>query len=89
MTVYVTAIHLTGGSGHEHITDARWLDSAVSKSNTMSRETWVKWLLDGNNAYVADKDGPVEVKVVDAKPPYIRTAKDNRWTDNLLALPRY
>jgi Protein of unknown function (DUF3892) len=89
MTVYVTAIRLAGGNLHEHITDARWLDSGNSTSDTMPIGTWVDWLNKGNRAFVADSEGPVEVKVVAAQPAYIRTVKDNRWADNLLALPKY
>jgi hypothetical protein len=31
----------------------------------------------------------VNVGVVNATPPYIKTYADEVWTDNLLALPRY
>lgn len=89
MTVYATAIHLAGGAGHEHIASARWLDSGESKSNIMTRQQWVDWLQNGHRAFVADATGPVEIKVVNANPPYIRTMRDGRPTDNLLALPRY
>ena len=34
--VFVTAVHLTGGTGHEHIAGVRWLDCSKSASRSMS-----------------------------------------------------
>ncbi len=89
MTVYVTAISSRTARQHEHIVGIRWLDSASSTSNTMPKADAVEWLRKGNKMYVAGETGPVEVRVVDATPPYLRTVADNTYTDNLLALPRY
>ncbi len=89
MTVYGTAISPQTARQHEHIAAIRWLDSANSKSNTMPTATAVEWLRKANKLYVAGESGPVEVRVVDANPPYLRTVADNSYTDNLLALPRY
>lgn len=43
------------------------------------------------NGIVKVKDGSsdVDVGVVEASPPYIRTYADGKWTNNLLALPRF
>jgi hypothetical protein len=50
----------------------------------------VEWIRAKNgDARVRDSKGDVRVGVVDGTPPYIRTYADGRWTDNLLALPRY
>jgi hypothetical protein len=49
----------------------------------------VDWLNRGNKLYVAGETGAVEVRVVTATPPYLRTVADNSYTDNLLALPRF
>lgn len=89
MTVYVTAISPQTAGQHEHIAAIRWLDSSKSTSNTMPTATAVDWLRKGNKLYVAGDSGPVDVRVVDANPPYLRTVADNSYTDNLLALPRY
>lgn len=86
--VYITAISPNDARQHEHITEVRWLDSGNSTSNTMTTAQAVDWLAKGNKLYVADLKGPVEVRVVQGSPPYIRTLADNRYTDNLLALPR-
>lgn len=85
MTTCATAVDLAGGSGHKHITGARWLDSDGSTSHRMSLQGWIDWLMKGYKACVADVGGPVEVRVVDANPRYVRTLKDKTWTDNLLA----
>lgn len=55
----------------------------------MSTAQTVDWLRNGNRLYVAGENGAAEVRVVEAKPPYIRTVADNSYTDNLLYLPRY
>jgi hypothetical protein len=55
----------------------------------MTTSQAVDWLNRGNKLYVAGETGAVEVKVVNANPPYLRTVADNSYTDNLLALPRF
>lgn len=87
--VFVTAIHLAGGTGHEHIAGIRWLNCSDSKSATMTTAQAVKWLNDGNGLWVADKDTPAEVRVANANPPYLRTVANGQYTDNLLSLPKY
>lgn len=89
--VYITAIHMTGGSGHEHIASVRWKDPADQATDHSTRSTMVDWIQNkGGDARVKDGSGhDVQVGVVDGRPPYIRTYADKVWTDNLLALPRY
>lgn len=87
--VYVTHIRLSGGTGHEHITNVKWQDTSNNTSNQMTREQAVDWINHGNRAYVTDGQRTVEVGVVKANPPYLRTHADGKWTDNLLALPRF
>lgn len=85
----ITAIHLVGGSGHEHIAEVRWTNAATAQTGHSSREEMVSYLRAGNRAEVHAAGRAVEVRVVNANPPYIRTYADGIWTDNLLALPRY
>jgi hypothetical protein len=87
--VYVTAIHLEGGKTHEHIAEVQWRDSSTNEVKQSSRSQIVTWINGGGDARVNDGRGDVQVGVVNAKPPYIRTHADGRWTDNLLALPKY
>ena len=88
--IYITAVHMEGGSGHEHIASVRWTNSATNSSDTSTREQMVTWLRSNpHGARVSDGYREVEVGVVNATRPYIRTVADGVWTDNLLALPRY
>ncbi len=88
--VCITAIRMSHqGHLHEHITDVRWQNTADNQTGTCSRAQMVEWLRAGNHAYVTDGRRTVEVGVVDANPPFLRTHADGVWTDNLLALPRY
>lgn len=89
--IYVTAIRMaTGGSIHEHIASVAWQNPPDSQTGTSTRAEMVEWIRAKNgDARVRDSKGDVRVGVVDGTPPYIRTYADGRWTDNLLALPRY
>ena len=88
--VYVTAIHQEGGSGHEHITSVQWRNPADGKTGESSKSEMVDWIKNKHgDARVTDGTNTVQIGVVDASPPYIRTYADGKWTDNLLALPRF
>lgn len=87
--MYVTAVSPASATQHAAIANVRWLDSGNSTSKVMSKQAAVDWLNKGNTLWVAADDGPVEVRVVGASPPYLRTVRDNSYTDNLLALPRF
>jgi hypothetical protein len=89
VTVYVTAISPASIKQHEHIAAIRWLDSGNSTSKTMTTAKAVEWLRSGNRLSVAGDTGPVEVRVVDGTPPYLRTVANGKYSDNLLALPTY
>lgn len=88
--VRITACHMTGGEGHEHIASVRWIDPADSKTGESSRAQMVEFLeTRTGRAVVGEGVQQVEVGVVDASPKHIRTYADKKWTNNLLALPRY
>lgn len=88
--VYVTEIHLVGGNEHQHIAEVKWRNPSTQATGRSSREAMVDWIGNKNgDARVKDAQGEARVGVVHANPPYIRTHADGRWTDNLLALPRY
>ena len=92
MTVRITAIRLSGGVSHEHITDLWWTNPGSGQSGNSSRSQIVAWIENDNGkAYVEDSYGHrVDVRVVTPKygSKYLRTYADGVWTDNLLALPR-
>lgn len=89
--VYITKVRMVGGgSAHEHISEVQWRNPADGNSGTSTRETMTDWIKNkGGDARVSDGRVEAVVGVVQAVPPYIRTHADGRWTDNLLALPRY
>jgi hypothetical protein len=88
--VYITAINLVGGTGHQHIANVRWVAPGSSEGKSNSRQEMVDFLKQHpGQARVKDGIGEVAVEPIDGSPPYIRTIKDGRYTDNLLALPRY
>ncbi len=88
--VYITHVRLSAsGSRAEHITDVKWKDTSSHTSDSMTTSRAVTWLKQGNHAYVSDGVKQVEVGVVEGNPPYLRTHADGRYTDNLLALPRF
>lgn len=92
MSIKITAIRLTGGQAHEHISRLWWTNPANGETGSNTRSQIVSWIEDSNGkAYVDDGRGNrADVAVV--TPPrgdkYLRTHADGKWTDNLLALPR-
>lgn len=88
--VYIYAVHLSGGTRHEHIASVRWKNPDNGKAGENDRSTMVDWIQtkDGD-AYVCGNGHLAKVGVVESRPPYLRTHADGVWTDNLLALPRY
>ena len=88
--VYIYAVHMSGGTQHEHIASVRWKNPDNGKTGQNTRAEMVKWIKDGGDAYACGGGGHMaRVKVVNGNPPYIRTQADGVWSDNLLALDRY
>lgn len=93
MAVRITHVHIEGfPEDHQHITSYRWIDEADNGTGTSNKPTMVEWI-DGKNgrAYVGSGSSRVEVGVVRPQhgEPYLRTYADQRWGNNLLALPRF
>ncbi len=87
--VQITAVHMVGGQGHEHIASVRWTNVSTRETGETSRADMVTYIEAGNTAFVTDGLNKAWVGVVNATPKYIRTHADGKWTDNLLALPRF
>jgi hypothetical protein len=87
--IHITHIRMAGGDRHEHIAEVQWWNPQDSATGRSTRETMVAWIRAGGDARVETAQSSVEVVVVDANPPYIRTRADGTLTDNLLSLPRY
>jgi hypothetical protein len=91
MSIRITAVHLTGGTTHQHITRLWWINPANGKSDDSTRATIVSWIETENGKAYVDKDGhraDVAVVTPASGPKYLRTHADGVWTDNLLSLPR-
>ena len=88
---YITAVHVDGGDTERHITSVRWLNGESGVSQVSSVEAMVKWLSEGNHAYVGGEHGRAALRFVtpNSGPAYLRSMVNDRWTDNLLRLPRY
>jgi hypothetical protein len=88
--VYITAVHMEQGQGHEYIASVQWRNPASNETGQSTKQTMVDWINNGGVARVRDNQGnEIAVGVVNGNPPYLRTYADGTWTDNLLALPRF
>jgi catechol-2,3-dioxygenase len=89
--IEITAIRLADGTTHEHIVAVQW--QTASSTGQTSRQGLIDWLNASpeNRAIVAGEGEDVPVLVVE--PPdgtlQVRTFAHGRWTDHLLALPRF
>lgn len=92
MSVEITHIRLSGGSGHEHIVSYRWRNPNDGKTGTSDKPTMVAWVDEpANHAYVGSGSGRAEAGVVrpQSGQPYLRTYADGQWNNNLLSLPHF
>lgn len=89
--VLITHIRLSsGGHRHEHITDVKWTNPATKEVSQSTVAVMVDFIKNKKGtAKVTDGQRTIDVGVVEAQPPYIRTYADRVWTDNLLALPKF
>ena len=90
--IYITARHMHGGGGHQHIALVRWEGvTDGTKTGESSLQQIVDWMSgeSGVEAFVRDGANKVRVVVVSGTPPYLRTRAEGGWTDNLLALPTF
>lgn len=92
MAIQMTAVRLSGGTSHEHITHLWWINPSNNQPGDNTRAQVVNWIENQNGyAYVQDARGDrAKVGVVTPQygDKYLRTHADGQWTDNLLALPR-
>ncbi|MCE9580088.1 MAG: DUF3892 domain-containing protein [Deltaproteobacteria bacterium] len=91
--VYLTRIHMSpSGRGHEHISRVEWKQPGTGKSGESTLAEMVAFIeQQKGEVKVTDGRNTVEVGVVRQAPlaPHLRTHADGKWTDNLLALPRF
>ena len=88
--VYITHIRMSGGTAHEYIISVKWRNASDNAIGERTIATMIDWIENKKGvAKVTDGKNIVNVGVVKGTKPYLRTHADNKWTNNLLALPRY
>lgn len=96
MAIRITAIRKDNGN-HENphlgITFFRWVNEQTQASGDTSREAMYDWIVNKKGtAYVQDQTGNRAYVYGAISPfgnPYVRTAANKTWTDNLLQLPEF
>lgn len=87
--VYITAVHLASGTGHEHIELVQWQSPGTLQTGQSTPEGIAAWIDAGGDLRVRNHGGEdVQVAVLSTEPPHIRAHASGSWTDDLLLLPR-
>lgn len=90
LPVYVTAVHMPNGDGHERIELFQWQNPNTLETGQATAEQVVAWIEAGGDLRVRDlAGGEFRIGVIAADPPYLRAYADGAWTDSLLSMPRY
>lgn len=90
--IEVIAVHMVGGTEHEHIAALRYRHLPNGQVHETTRQGMVDWLTANPGQAVVRHGGPTSyVGVVRPRysQPYVRTYADRVWNNNLLALPTY
>ena len=88
MTTYITHIRMSppNSNEHQHISEVQW--SQPGATGECSRSGMVEFINKENVVFVHGAQD-VQVGVVNATLPYLRTYADGVWTNNLLSLPLF
>ena len=91
--IWITAIQFddSGHERHENIQAVRWRDADARQQGQYAVAEVVDLIRAQTLVYVSDEafERTALVRVVDAKPPYIRAWAHGKWASDLLALPRF
>jgi hypothetical protein len=91
--IWVTAIQFgtSGHESHESIRAVRWRDAESGQQGRYTVAELVALIRAQTLVYVSDDafERTALVRVVDAKPPYVRSWAHGEWGNDLLALPRF
>jgi len=91
--LWVTAIQFDGSghTDHENIRAVHWRDAESRQQGQYTVAELVDLIRAQTLVYVSDEafERTALVRVVDAKPPYIRSWAHGKWGNDLLALPRF
>lgn len=90
--IEVIAVHMVGGTEHEHIAALRYRPLPNGQPEEVTRQGMVNWVRENPGQAIVRQGGRTSyVGVVDRQnaPDYVRTYADNYWNNNLLALEKY
>ncbi|GAA3289151.1 DUF3892 domain-containing protein [Streptomyces cinereospinus] len=92
MAIQITAVRLSGGTTHQHITRLWWTNPATAKTGDNTRAEIVTWIEDEKGPGLHKRRRRAPGGGRRGHPPrgekYLQTRADGVWTNNLLALPR-
>lgn len=93
MDIIITAVHMEGGTLHEHIASVKWAFPGSSDAKESSRSAIIEWMNTSvdNRAWVGTGSQAARVYVRQGNngATWIQTAADGVWSNNLLSLPRF
>jgi hypothetical protein len=91
--IWITAVQFDGSGNHNHesIRAVRWRDSDSERQGRYTVAEVVDLIRAHTLVYVSDDafERTALVRVVDANPPYIRSWAQDKWGNDLLALPHF
>jgi hypothetical protein len=91
--IWITAVQFnsSGHDNHESIRAVRWRDAESQQQGKYTVAELVDLIRAQTLVYVSDEafERTALVRVVDAKPPYVRSWAHGTWGNDLLALPRF
>jgi hypothetical protein len=91
--IWITAVQFnsSGHDNHESIRAVRWRDAESKRQGQYTVVELVGLIRAQTVVYVSDDafERTALVRVVDAKPPYVRSWAQGKWGNDLLALPRF
>ncbi len=81
----------SGVADHQHLRRVRWRKADTHEEGDATVQEIIDLIRAHTPVYVSEDlfDRSAVIRVVDAKPPYIRSWAGGRWGNDLLALPRF
>ena len=92
MAIRITAVHVAGGSEHEHITEVEWVSLEHRNEGSSTREAIIDWLESDPGNTVVVKKGLRSAAVVvrrEGDRAWLQAESDGRASPLLLEIPRY
>jgi hypothetical protein len=91
--IWITAVQFddSGRENHESIRAVRWREAESRQQGEHMMAELVALVRAHTLVYVSDEafERTAIVRVVDADPPYVRAWAQGKWTNDVLALPRF